>query len=365
MINPIPGKTFGLEIEVEKVLQEHVRYLSNEVCWKFTGDASVETPVSATITGATLFLEQKNLRNSYQSKRGMQRIGGELVSPILSYDDKMKKNLRYILNTLETKGEPNNTFRSGIHVHVSFKEIDKVLDLKNIIILASAFETLFFYLGGMGYTYRGIFNDSSYCRPITKFGPPVVDTSGGFVQIFTTESLLETNSIRDFWYRFGKIRNNATRYSQPARYCWINLCGLYPDFENAHNTLEFRIFNKSLNHEYVNAIIEFCLKFTEYLVNTNELIKMDEVSIFNGGKSDAYASLELARELFGFIDSDTMRILKQIVRLTPEISLDKMFVKTHKNVGRIWSAGDNMNWLTYIAPILIKNPKYIDRHFFE
>jgi len=260
----------------------------------------------------------------------------------------------------------NKSERSGIHIHFSYSSPNLNM-LKTILNLGACLERLFFHVGGMGYRFRGEINDSVYCRPITKYGPPCIPNYyGGYSQVFTLDRLLETKTSDEFWYFYSDLKNiNNGRYA-PVRYTWLNLYPLSP-YGEYKGTLEFRVFNKTLNPYYIMAIIELCQKFSEFSMissRDNSFIDFLEVnSIYDSCNIDVL--FEKAMKILTISDESAYYLLN-IIKNTPKVVLPEKFVFSHLIYHP--SVGSRIRGYFKEVPVVaidsesIVKPKYIDLH---
>ena len=253
----------GIEIEIEDIRADNLKGLSN-LRFRIHRDASCESD-GYTIKGIKINVEDsdKKLLNLFPVNRntyGCELVtAGTLDTSTLEYLYELKR----LTNLLISNGESVKSYRAGFHVHINLPYNLSIL--KSTLRLARHLEQVLYLLGGMGYDYRGFKNNSAYCRPITKFGPVCVKTGWrSFSQVFTIAELLKTKSTSEFKIKYGNINRLRGSHYIPIRYHGINLLPLF-----TQGSLEFRMFNKSLNPYYIMAIIEFCKSFSEYVVHTS------------------------------------------------------------------------------------------------
>lgn len=359
-MRPVPLKTIGVELELDNVsaTSELERFLSM-FGWGITHDASIETPVRqiefSNIAIKKFVSNRYSMRNVRRSKTGVELLSG-VTTP-----EKFSSDIKQICRQLTDNrfGETFESERSSFHVHVSVG-VTSVNTLKNIMRISAHFEPLFFYLGGMGYTFRGETNDAIYCRPITKFGPPVVcGGNNNLYQVYEINNLLSAKGSESFWTRYGDMYNHTRKYSQPARYSWLNLMRIFAS--ESGNTLEFRVFNKSMNYHYLSAVTNLVVQLTNYMysVDNTERDIFAENSIFDCTKDDA---LNLCEQVFSLLELDekTKKYLELIILSTPDINLDSGYVFTHKtDLAPFWTHSE---WYPQVVTSSVRKPKFVDIH---
>lgn len=252
----------GIELEVENVKQSDVNFTPN--LFRIHRDASCE---SDGYSSNQFNIDIENSCSELVEKLHLSRqtLGCEFVtSSVLDTSTKdYLYTLKALTNFLLSKGENPKSYRAGFHVHINLSYNLRIL--KSVLRLSRHLEQVLYLLGGMGYDYRGFKNDSTYCRPITKFGPVCVPTgSGEFSQVFTLTELLKCKNTAEFKVKYGDIANLRESHYIPIRYHGINLLPLF-----TQGSLEFRMFNKSLNPYFLMAIIEFCKAFAEFAVHSS------------------------------------------------------------------------------------------------
>lgn len=360
----------GIELEVEKISQGtlasyHPITLNLESFrWSVTHDASCETPARQ-IGGIPAEISEELLQVGNFSS---MTLGGELVSSIM--DVGREKNydieLRNLCRFLRSWGESEKSYRAGIHIHVNCPI--NLEFLKNFLLLGAHLEQVFFLLGGMGYDFRGERNDSTYCRPITKFGPPCVPVNRGYAQCFTIKDLLAAENLDDFQIRYGNHnRFTGTKYV-PMRYTWLNLKSLFE-----RGSLEFRIFNKTLNYHYIWAVAEFCRNFVwaaMLLTFKPEALTLVENSAFDlKGEGDREKIIRDFTEFCNItkIDIKAVNYLLEILSSSKIPVLENKFIYSHlmhltrgSVINTHWT-NDNYHPAT-ISEDKIKIPNFVDIH---
>jgi hypothetical protein len=362
--------TCGIEYEFESSIPDKIMEVFNIKSWRTTHDASIESD-GIFLNSLKIIIpksDNKILRLlSYQNVT----VGIELVSRILNSDESdLFEQIKLITNIATSLGEPSETQRSGIHFHFSFSQPSLKM-LKSIIRLAKYLESVFYYIGGMGYEFRGSNNDSIYCRPITKTGPSCVRLHNDeWAQVFNIYRLLETKNIEEFWDVYGNLNNHNRRYN-PVRYHWINLFPMYPGPEY-RGTLEFRVFNKTQNPLYIYSCAMLCRKFIEYSIRSSfESLKeenlLKENSIFSNQSKEEIKETLIKFANLSELDSKSLSILLLIIDRTLEIRLDEGYVKSHiyltpmaRELNSYWG---NSGYYPKTIPLSeIKNPEFLDIH---
>lgn len=360
------AETCGMEFECDDLTSDSFSSFKDRKRFRFTHDASCETPKK--YSGQLGFIiENRNDLITNLLPVSNVTVGTELVSEILnSNDDEFLDIIKNLTEFLTSAGESSTSDRSGIHFHFSLSNPNLRI-LKSIVRLGRHLECLFFTLGGMGYGFRGVKNDAVYCRPITKYGPPcVVRYHGGYSQVYDVKDLLKTKKLVEFWNLYGDLENHGGRYN-PVRYSWLNLYPLSP-YGEYRGTLEFRLFNKTLNPLFIHAIAILCKKFTEYSIASSfRTLKDDGFLKENSVFDDTQTKQGLSKQLLKFselseMDEDILQILMDILDRSPIPKLKKGFVHTHitRELNRYWQGS------SYDPPFIsaddIRKPKYVDIH---
>jgi hypothetical protein len=313
--------TLGVEIETDVVTQQMAARIVDTFSrgeFKVDRDASVESPAFRTRGGASILTRKF-------AGTGVQKavLGSEIVSAPLKLED-FRIAVRNLTMYLRTSGEPEISKRSSIHIHVGCRS--DLYILKNALRLFQHIEPLFYRLGGMGYNFRGIYNSSIYCRPLSiRSGPPVVKGENGrLYSIFNPADLLEADSVEKFWYIMGIDPNRAGRY-HPSRYFGLNLFSTI-----LHGTLEFRFFNKTLNHNKICSVAALCQGITEWAV-TNDKEVLNDTPLKNTSDEDLLEftiNLVKKNKIHTLSDMDIYS-LRSIVSTTTAYMVPEGFVKSH------------------------------------
>lgn len=362
MTQPILCQTIGLELEVENIRSDQIPKSPN---YHTTHDASVESDAYFSSDIDAKIKLDKDLRSKVSLQR--KTLGTEIVTGILdtnSYD--YLNILKKLTAELTRLGESPRSYRAGIHIHISYGGFNLDI-LKSLTRLAAHLEPVFFLVGGMGYEFRGIKNDSAYCRPITKYGPPVVETRRGKAQCLNIDDILESRTVDEFRERWGNLnRLGGNRYI-PIRYLWFNLFNLW----NSNQTVEFRIFNKTLDPLYIFSVIELCKAFGRRALEMGINGEYESISL-----NSVYDNLEKDEIIEVFLKfSDQAKLqsyatdhLLDIMNLTPIESI-RFPEKFHWSHLRFHRGGNRspIHWEdgNYIPEIITKNcfrPDFVDIH---
>ena len=359
--------TCGIEIETDVITKSQLKYFQKrETIWRYQHDASCETDKHVIDLG---MVTGKDSEIPLARKKNIV-VGAELVSDIFNSDDEnFFQDISAICRQLEILGEPRESKRSGIHYHISLPDSGLRI-LKGLMRLGRYFEPLFFYAGGMGYAFRGEFNDSIYCRPITKDGPPYVPIRDGnyYAPCFKISDLLKSKTTKEFWVKFGDIQNHDYRYN-PTRYMWLNLFPLYQGESYKGGTIEFRVFNKTLNPFFIFSTFFLCRKFVELALTTGfkdlkELNLLKENSIYDTSKNSALDLLDIFAEVTG-LDTNFYNTISRMIKMTPEISLEKGKVLTHllhRTRRNYWNDSSYRGEVNIVTKDDCRKPTYVDIH---
>jgi hypothetical protein len=310
-------------------------------------DASIETPVRISRTGQIY---------SYNSKTVMTDncvIGTEIVSKPLKVAD-FSPVIKLLVKYLNEQGECGSP-RCGIHFHISMAYNLPIL--KNLVKLAKNLEQVFYYVGSFGEEFRGIKNDFTFCRPITKFGPSVIPYNNNYVQVFNTEDLLQATSSEDFWDRYGGLNEfDPPGKYHPVRYGWMTLFNLI----NNKHTVEFRVFNHTLVFPYLCAAAELCRKFCEYSFNP---INLPENSIYTEHTKDHVLDTLHHFARISEMDGTTEKILNTIIEVSPEINVEGKYFESHLRNSSF--RGFRSYTPRSIPRGVVHKPNFVDIHVLE
>jgi len=157
---------------------------------------------------------------------------GEIVSPILGYDDiDALQNVVRAARSAGAKTDPS----TGIHIHVDGSRFD-AKSVTNLVKLVHKQERLLEHALGISETRL-----NRYCRPI----------DAGFIQRLEGRRPKTMQEISDAWY--GYRNASPQRYDQ-SRYHGLNLNSLF-----FRGTIELRYFNGTLHAGEVKAYVQLAL----------------------------------------------------------------------------------------------------------
>jgi hypothetical protein len=363
----------GIELETEDIRGDDLSRTLNNLNFIIHRDASCEsdgyTSNNFKIDVENTDKEILNLLPLNKNTYGCEVVTrGTLDTSNLDYIYKLKK----ITNSLISHGESPKSYRAGFHVHVNVAYNLQIL--KSILRLTRHLEQVLYLLGGMGYDYRGIRNNSTYCRPITKFGPVCVKTGWNkFSQVFSISDLLKVKTTSSFKNQYGNIdRLRGNRYI-PIRYHGINLLPLF-----TQGSLEFRMFNKSTNPYFLMAIIEFCKAVSAYAVQSSfkslkEENLLKENSIFDvKGEQDRGHIIETFSHFLDLSNLESREAIDALYEILHTSSVESLVTKNeymfthlmfHRQGSRSAIHWENREYKpTTIEKSKIKVPQFEDIH---
>ncbi len=174
---------------------------------------------------------------------GSVNNGGELVSPPLDFDNQEHRDqVTTALMAMQQSGcRPDPT--AGIHVHVEAKHEDgrvfEPRELAAAVRFFHKFQDIFYRIGSSGWSKIRP-GSTTYCKPIPE------SMATAMMKVRTVDAL------KKVWYgnvnRYGDDRSRDEYDS--SRYHAINLHSFWNK-----GTVEFRVFNSSLNPDRVQSYI--------------------------------------------------------------------------------------------------------------
>jgi hypothetical protein len=212
---------FGIEIETVGLSRADLaRAIHSAVGGSLsTWDSSVTDP-----NGRVWRVEYDGSLSGYQN--------GEIVSPILSYDD--LDLLQAVVRAVARAGARAD-YSTGIHIHVDGSQFD-VRNLLNLVNFVHKQERLLEHV--LQITSRRL---GQYCKPIDQ----------EFMARLVRRKPTTMEALNLAWY--GK-RNTTPERRDASRYHGLNLNSLF-----YRKTIEFRYFNGSVDADEVKAYVQLVL----------------------------------------------------------------------------------------------------------
>jgi hypothetical protein len=341
--------------------------------WRIDRDASIETPVNR--RNGIIFDSLPDRFSARSGESNLTVMGTEIVlSPPFSLEngsETLLDEIQKLFSILMEMGERPRNRRAGIHIHVASPM--SINYVKTLIAVGAHLEDMFFLLGTQGYQYRGeLLNDNAYCRPITKYGPPYMPSSAGdgrWGPIFDIDGLLQAKNLKEFWWRCGNTdMNRDAEHMNQVRYNWLNWYSLL-----AHQTVECRVFNTTLNPFLVYSEILFFQAFVKYCVGNSMML--DDASDLRKLFPENSVYVHRPRiEVLNSFNSLTDRMkLPNSVRLTlgdllstaPEVVLPEQRIKSHilqTTRGRGRSQNFSELGVKFVPEELLKTADIVDIH---
>ncbi|MBW9171199.1 amidoligase family protein [Clostridium estertheticum] len=187
--------------------------------WKIMSDASVQTTKKKK---GTLISADQN-------------YSVELVTPILKYED--IETLQELIRQLRHAGAVSESkLQCGIHVHIGAKG-HTPNTIKNLVNLMASKEDLI---------YKSLEIDPKRARYCQKVNENLIET-------INKKKPKTLSELADIWYT-GYGFENRGRHYHTSRYHGINLHSTF-----TKGTIEFRLFNGTLNAGKIKSYIVFCL----------------------------------------------------------------------------------------------------------
>lgn len=168
--------------------------------------------------------------------------GGELVSPPLNFDDPIARaQVSDAIAALRSAGCTTHP-SAGIHIHVESSDLDG----EQIAMLArcfTKFEDLIYRIACSGWQSMRS-GARSYCRPLET------------VKVNALAKAKNDNQVKAAY--FGYAFDGRPSHSDNNRFYGLNLQSHY-----YRGTVEFRVFNSSLNAERIQAYLAMCVTLVE------------------------------------------------------------------------------------------------------
>jgi hypothetical protein len=332
-------RTLGIEFESIILTKEEMQILTKSgflppnTLRAVTRDASVESTKYVFGRGCEMFGGNRMIRNSFGGNLPTQVMGYELVTYPLEIAE-MREAIIKIVNLQVRYGEIFSK-RSSIHVHTGFP--NALIFHKTALALGLKVEPLFYKIAGMGNEYRGVINNSAYCRPLAL--PPAAPLSDSSKQaILDPLGAIEADSTGLFWGKMGIREGDTDRYN-PLRYFGINIFSTL-----IRGTLEFRFFNFCTVSKYVCAVTSLCRLVSDIMQRTSfqYIDRIPQVSIFEENPEHVYHSILDSIVEMGYyydvefpMDQDDINIIKELIYNTPQPVFRKAVISSHVKTGRI------------------------------
>lgn len=185
--------------------------------------------------------------NAWTVKRdGSVGSGGEVVSPPLDFDNASdREQVTIALEALQRAGcRPDES--AGIHVHVDANDLN-ARQVANVGRFMFKFEDVIYRIASSGWERIRPNGVGNYCKPL----------AADLVAKLT--KVRDKNDFYKAWY--GSVQNgefNANRQGHGSRYNGLNLHSwVY------RGTIEFRVFNSSLNPKRVQGYIALAVAIVQ------------------------------------------------------------------------------------------------------
>lgn len=301
-----------------------------------TNDASVQSQMTGVGSSSSLFLGNMLVRN-YLRRRTEMVAGYEIVTNPLELSE-MRLAINQVINMQRCMGEIWSE-RSSIHIHAGFPP--GLIFSKLAVALGLKVEPLFYKIAGMGTNYRGMANNSTYCRPLAL--PPAVrlsDRKGEFA-VLDPKGSLEAENTEEFWGRFGGIIYGDTERYNPLRYFAINIFST-----TLRGTMEFRFFNFCSVSRYVQAIAGLSQFVADLMLRASfkSIDQLDNISIFKENNNNDYHNLlNQLLSMGSYYDSEIKMAerdvanIHELIEVTPQPIFKDKVVLSHIKTARISS----------------------------
>lgn len=173
---------------------------------------------------------------------GSVSAGGEMVGPPLDFDDpEQRGQVDRAFQVLRDAGATTNR-QAGIHIHVDASDLDAV-QVAAVARTFTKFEDVLYRLASSGWmTMRP--GSGTYCKPLEQW------------QVDGLSKARSETHVRAAYY--GPNHVHASGHGHQSRYYGLNLHSFF-----YRGTIEFRIFNSSMNADRVQAYIAICVAMVE------------------------------------------------------------------------------------------------------
>lgn len=196
-----------------------------------------------------LLRRMRNLIGGYTAKRDTSLHGAdkgegvEVISPVMTKKDDLE-TIPMITEMMKRNGLTTNDTCGG-HIHIGADYLDSVEAWKNFFEITKNCETILYKISNPegSKTRNGI---ETYAKPYSKD-----------IDIKKTVNLLSEDDLDNFIEEFKSVEKKEEGYDR--RY-GINLTNIN---NLSKNTIEFRLFNGTLEHEEVFNNIKLCTRLVE------------------------------------------------------------------------------------------------------
>ena len=168
--------------------------------------------------------------------------GGELVSPPLDFDDpEQRAQVNKAIAAVRSTGARTSS-KAGIHIHVDCSDLTAE-QVASVARCFTKFEDIIYRLASSG--WRNMRPEAwNYCRPLDE--AQVAAIARAKTDVALRRAYLQRHDV------------GSVSHSDPARYRGINLQSYF-----YRGTVEFRVFNSSLNADRIQAYIAICVALVE------------------------------------------------------------------------------------------------------
>ena len=313
----IIAETGGMEFEVDNIAVNRYSDALHQY-FSIQNDASIETREVPTFKGIPI----KTLKK-YTKFFDLSTLGAEFVSNRPLPVGNSFEIFDLLISNLKRMSVEGRSKRSGVHFHITLSPGYRIM--QEIFNLGLHLESVFYYLGGMGYEYRGLSNNNSYCFPLSS--PPIVKGPRNFVPLFIPEDIFGAKDFLDILRRSGDLSTDCYRiYGRyaPIRYSGINFYSMF-----IRGSLEFRMFNTTICPFILNSVFEFCSSFVKSVLSrsfSGKLVRLEPNELGNVSKED---TLKIAEKYMSSIDFKYTDIILEVINSTPTILYEPSKVFSH------------------------------------
>jgi len=240
-----------------------------KVVYNIDPDITIGVELEACCSNKQIYLSLKNILVDWEIKLDNSVLGGvEITSPILRFDNKSIKELKYVCDFLE-----KNRFyideTCGGHIHLGFDYFKDIDEFKIFIKLYESVEDIVYLISN---------------RCFSEFRSGLNHYAAKLSPILRSISKVEVNwdKINDLKEYLTVIKKNCS-----SRCFGLNLFNAYDD----KNTVEFRMPNGEIEFREIVLNIKLFAKLFEVSKRINNIMKKMNVSL------EEYETLKLYQEL--------------------------------------------------------------------